>query len=326
MTRPPAARRSSPGGHAVSDSLALAGFAPNPAVALVETVRPTRRAHDRVLCQNAWNFLPRREYSDLIQDYSPGRRARYAARRAVAGINTRRASVNVVLSDYMAGLLASRGRRTLLAPVTLPWDLCTAEQVATARADALPPSAGSVGGAVHGSPAVDRPFVLVPGTLTWYKDPGFALDLVARVPAADRPLLVFAGTDDGSGCASHVQRRAADEGIATWIGPADRDLMKWFLTRAELTLVPSRLESLSFSMSEALLLAPRVAATPLPVHREVAGRMGREPVWLPDDPTACELTELMGGTGAHEPTDVAPFLEQWLHLARVLDASTGSDS
>lgn len=319
MTEPPATRRSSPGGYAVSDSLAAAGFVPDDRVALVETARPVREPHAAVVCQNAWNFLPRANYSRLVTEYAPRRRALYLARRRMAALNTRRARTNVVLSTYMRGLLAARGRRTTLAEVTLPWDLCTAEDVAAAGAGVLPgdPSAPI------GLPPVDRPFVLVPGTLTWYKSPGYALELLARVPAADRPLLVLAGTDDGSGCAQDTRARADAAGIETWIGPAERPAMKWLLAHARLTLVPSRLESLSFSMAEALLLSPRVAALPIPVHTEMVERLGRRPVWLTDHPSAVDLDQLLAPVDPVEPVDVAPFREQWFDLARVLAEARG---
>ena len=314
MTEPPTTRRSSPGGHAVSDSLAAAGFVPDARVALVETARPARTPHAAVVCQNAWNFLPRSDYAHLVTEYAPRRRALYLARRRVAGLNTRRARTNVVLSTYMRDLLTYRGRRTTLAEVTLPWDLCTADDVAAAGAGPVPGEST----APAGPPPVDRPFVLVPGTLTWYKSPAYALDLAARIPAADRPQLVFAGTDDGSGCAADTRAIADAAGIDAWIGPADRPAMKWLLARAALTLIPSRLESLSFSMSEALLLSRRAAALPIPVHREMAERLGRRPVWLADDPADVDLDELLEPGEPVEPVDVAPFREQWFELARVL--------
>jgi glycosyltransferase involved in cell wall biosynthesis len=311
MTEPPTTRRSSPGGHAVSDSLAAAGYLPDRRVALVETARPARRPHAAVVCQNAWNFLPRSDYSRLVAEYAPRRRALYLARRRVAALNTRRAGTNVVLSTYMRDLLADRGRRTTLAEVTLPWDLCIGDDVAAAGAGPFPAGSGA-------TPPVDRPFVLVPGTLTWYKSPAYALDLLARVPAADRPQLVFAGTDDGSGCAEDTRARADAAGIDVWIGPAERPAMKWLLAHAHLTLLPSRLESLSFSMSEALLLSQRLAALPIPVHHEMAHRLGRQPAWLTDDPGDVDLDDLLAPADAVSPVDVAPFREQWCELARVL--------
>lgn len=299
----------------VSDSLALAGYVPDADVALVETLPPSWSPSSVVVCQNAWNFLPRREYVRLIGEYAPRRRALYAARRATAGLNTRRAGVNVVLSAYMHDLLSALGRRTLLAPVTLPWDLCTPDDVAAAGRGDL---------ALPGLPDLrERPYVLVPGTLTWYKTPGEALDLAARLPEAERPLVVFAGTDDGSGCMAHVRRRAEDVGVDAWIGPADRPAMKWLLANAALTLVPSRLESLSLSMSEALLLSPRVAATAIPVHREVAERMGRTPVWLPDDPNDVDLADLLASPDDRRRVDLDHFRRQWTDLARQLANSGG---
>jgi glycosyltransferase involved in cell wall biosynthesis len=306
----PTTRRSSPGGYAVSDSLAAAGHVPDPEVALVETARPGLRAYSAMVCQNAWNFLPHSEYSDLVKEYRPRRRALYLARRRVAGLNTRRAGTNVVLSTYMRDLLASRGRRTTLVEVTLPWDLCTSDDVVAAGASTWPADAGT--------DPPDRPFILVPGTLTWYKSPRYALDLVSRLAPPGRPLLVFAGTDDGSGCIQDIRSRARPLGVDTWIGPVERPAMKWLLAHAQLTLIPSRLESLSFSMSEALLLSRRVAALPIPVHREMSARLDRRPIWLPDEPALVDLDELLESVEPQGPSDVSHFRDQWFELSRVL--------
>jgi hypothetical protein len=256
-----------------------------------------------------------------VSDYAPRSRALYRARRTVAGLNTHRAGTNVVLSAHMRDLLTAGNRRTTFVPVTLPWDLCTADDVAAAGAGALPGPGPADPVAPDGPPPVDRPFVLVPGTLTWYKSPRYALDLLARVPLADRPALVLAGTDDGSGCAQDTRERAAAAGVEAWVGPVGRPAMKWLLAHATLTLIPSRLESLSFSMSEALLLSRRVAALPIPVHREMAERLAREPVWLPDDPAAVDPDELLADADRLGAPDVAPFHAQWRELARVLDAA-----
>lgn len=294
-------RRSSPGGNVVAGSLAAIGFHQAPSVALVETVRPGRRALDAVLSQNAWNFVARSEFAALSRPYAPRRRGLYRARRAVATLNTRRARTNVVLSDYMATLLADRGLDPVVAPVTLPLDLCD---------DAPPPMRAPAG--------LDRPFVLVPGTLTPYKNADYALDLLRRLPPESRPLLVLAGTDDGSGQQQRIETRLAADGLRHWLGPVSREEMSWLLAHADATIVPSRLESLSFSVAEALVLSPRVLASPLPVHREVAGRLGREPEWLPpapDDETARLLLEPVPAVPA---IDRASYRQEWHDLAALL--------
>ena len=299
-------RRSSPGGYAVSDSLSAVAYRADPAVALVETVRPGLRRHAAVVSQNAWNFIPGDEFADLCRSYGSQRRQLYRARRAVAGINCRRSRSNIVLSEYMASLLRRRGLDPIVVPVTLPIDLC---------ADAGPEPTPVAG--------VEGPFVVVPGTLTWYKDAEYAIDLLQLIPEPQRPLIVLAGTDDGSGCQEYLRSRLLSVRQPHRIGPATRAQMSWLLRNALATVVPSRLESLSFSLAEALVLSPRVWASPLTVHHEVAGRIGRTPSWLPSEPDEETANALLLPPGPMSPLSTAPFAEDWHRLAGVLTTQAG---
>lgn len=293
------ARRSSPGGDVVTGSLEASGYHLPPGVALVETAPPRWRAYDVVVAQNAWNFVPGVQFRHLAAGYSPARRGLYRARRAVAALNASRAATTVTLSHHMAGLLARRGCDPVVSPVTLPRELCTASDVAEHQPDGLD----------------DRPFVLVPGTLTPYKNADLAISLVGLLDPGRRPLLVLAGTDDGSGHRERLVARMAAAGLAHQVLPVRREEMTWLLRRAVATVVPSRLESLSFSLAEALALSPHVLASPLPVHREVAARLGREPVWLPPEPDLPTAQALLEQRGAPSPIDRAAFHREWDDLA-----------
>lgn len=287
----------------MAGSLATVGYHQPLSVALVETVRPRLRPHDVVLSQNAWNYLPRATFARLLGPYEPRRRGLYCARRAVAGVNARRARTNVVLSHYMADLLSARGLDAVVAPVTLPLDLC----------DTDPPSMRAPSG-------IDRSYVLVPGTLTPYKNADYAIDLLRLLPEQQRPLLVFAGTDDGSGQQQRITRALNRAGLRHWLGPVTREEMSWLLVHAVATVVPSRLESLSLSVAEALALSPQVLASPLPVHREVARRLAREPRWIPDEPDLATAQMLLETPSEVPAVDRAPFRQEWHDLAALLAA------
>lgn len=296
------ARRSSPGGNVVTGSLAALGYHQPASVALVETAAPRRGRFDVVLSQNAWNFISRREVRELFGlGYTPRRRALYLARRAVARLNTRRAGVNVALSDDMARLMSQQGLTPVVSRVTLPLELAQAPD--------------TPGRPVEG---VEGPFVVVPGTLTPYKDADHAIDLLEQLEPSRRPLLVLAGTDDGSGHQQRVLERLRASGVRHRLQPVDRDEMTWLLRHATATVIASRLESLSFSLAEALLLSRQVLASPLPVHREVAGRLGREPVWLARVADRSTAERLLDDRAPAPRTPTTPFVDEWHALVDLL--------
>jgi glycosyltransferase involved in cell wall biosynthesis len=289
-------RRRSLGGRVVEDSLAEAGFAFRPSVQLVETARPGRRGAEAVLVQNAWNFVPAAEFRDLSRPYPARMRRRMEQRRLLARLNTRRADRIVALTVPMAELTGrSVDRPVEVSEVLYPLSLLGPEDDAAG----LP----------------EEPFVVVPGTLTWYKDPVVALTLVAA--RADLPRrVVFAGPDDGSGCWVEVQRVASTLGLRVTGGPVPGRVMRTALRRAVAVVVSSRLESLGFSLTEALALAPgRVIASPLPSHLALAERVGRVPEWLGQDPA--------GATGGSPPSPPDPddVWASWMRLGECLGLS-----
>jgi hypothetical protein len=104
--------------------------------------------------------------------------------------------------------------------------------------------------------------------------------------------------------------------------PAERRLlnrteMLGALQSAAAVAVPSGMESLSFSLGEALLLGKVVYATPLLAHREIARRMGRAPIWL----------DMESHGSAPEPRVFAPtlldgFRDEWRALGVALGLPT----
>ena len=249
----------------VEAGLARAGFdtAHVPDLALVETDRPRRAPYRVVLAQNAWNVVDLATFRRLLGRYPRAQQARHVARRAVARANLRRAGRVVVLTHAMGELCRRVTDRVEVAPLTAPADL--GDGADRAARTALPEGT-----------------VLVPGTVTWYKDPGAALGLLGllRDSGVAVSQVLLAGGDDGSGCLEEVRRAAVRSGVPVHHRVVDRGEMLASCREASAVIVPSRLESLGFSLAEALLLAPVVMASDLPAHREIALRVGREPHWI----------------------------------------------
>jgi hypothetical protein len=217
-------------------------------------------------------------------------------RRALARFNARRTPRVVALTESMAELTGeSIGRSVEVSEVLYPLSLLEPDQ----DPSALP----------------DEPFVVVPGTVTWYKDPLVALAVTGARPDLPRRM-VFAGPDDGSGCWAEVQRVAPALGLRVTGGPVTGPAMRAALGRAEAVILGSRLESLGFSLTEALALAPgQVIASPLAAHRALAERVGREPEWLGQDAPPAT------GGGAPSPPVTDDVVTSWISLGECLGLS-----
>lgn len=266
-TRSIAGARRSGGGAVVEASLRGAGFDLRaPRVALVEAQRPEGRPFARVLVQNAWTVLPAGDYQRLSAPYPAAWRARMAGRRAVAAINIRRAEQVVCLTGSMGDLV----RSTTRTPVSVSHVLAPLD---------VSPSAAAEGG--HPEEPGHTP-VLVPGTITWYKRPQLALQVARDLidHSGGSPSVLFAGRDDGTGAWEATQQEARRLGLTAERALLTRPQMLDALRTFTATILPSELESLSLSLSEALLLSPTVIASSLAVHREVSTTLNRTPEWL----------------------------------------------
>lgn len=256
-----AARRSL-GGTAVEDSLEMLGFAPRPQVALVETTRPSRHPYETVMAQNAWNVIPWPMFTELISPYPLRMSSRMLARRRVAIVNLRRARSVVCLTHAMGDWCQSLGlERVVVSPVTVP-------------VSHLEPSAGPSRGELGES------FALVPGTITWYKEPERALEHLATGAVRE---VVFAGGADASGCRNRVQAVVRELGLRARFGVFPRPELIRLYKQAAVVVLPSALESLGFACAEALVYSENVVASPIPAHLEISFRLGVEPVWLGRD-------------------------------------------
>ena len=172
----------------------------------------------------------------------------------------------------MAELSRSHARSVETALVTVPADVLS--MFGRPPAGVLPPRT-----------------LLVPGTIAPYKRPAAALDWAAR--ERDRfDRVLYAGSDDGSGTWRWLKAEALQRGILVEQRVLDREQMVDALSTAEAVAVLSGLESLGFSVVEALLLNPTVVASPIAAHREMAERLGREPTW--SDGNGVPPTEVTG--------------------------------
>lgn len=291
--------RRSLGGSAVEESLALVGFDAHrysKSVSLVETHIGRVNAY---VCQNAWNYISASQFLELQREYPLGHRIRPLARRALAQTNLRRSGIAIVLSEYMLGLMKANEPKTKMIPVTLPLDILTH----VSRGNQLPEGT-----------------VLVPGSVTSYKAPEVALGLVPefREMGYMAREVFFAGPSDGTDITQRLRRRANKLDTRFRNAVLTRVEMRDALETAELVVLPSKLESLGFSLAESLVFSEHVVARDLPSHRELSKRLGREPIWL---------------SGTHlsnegDPKCVDPgspvWKDEWQFLASELSEATRS--
>lgn len=298
-------QRRSLGGYVVEAGLTAAGYDVQVSgdVALVETARPHRAPYRVVLAQNAWNVIDPSTFRSLLRKYPTGKRIRYVLRRALAQFNLRRAERVVCLTEAMASLCEAYSRNVLVSPVTLPTDFLT-----------------------RPVPRLDQIWAttaLVPGTITWYKNSVQAIRILESLQSNEKSInrVVFAGADDGSGCWSAVKSAANDAGLDCTRVTLSREEMATACASTSVVLIPSELESLSLSLAEALLLAPMVIASDLAVHREVARRIGRQPLWL--DSQGRVENDIVQPVPVARPES---FCEEWKDLGRSLGLSGVSAS
>lgn len=294
--QPATGRRLSLGGEVVELGLTRSGFSLPAAsdVALVETERPRRGAFSVVLVQNAWNVVDVRTFVGLLRQYPPGKWPRVTLRRLMAWVNLRRAHRVVVLSSAMAALTRRLVPSTEVCPVTVPLDFLDG---------ATPPQDPTWEGVA-----------LVPGTITWHKNTAQAAAVVSALRDRGCPVtkIVLAGKDDGSGMLARTMEAAARAGVPCEQRVLSREEMRQATASAEVVVLPSRLESLSLSMAEALLLGRFVVASRIPAHVEMAGRLDREPVWIGSGGV------LAGACGLMPADQRAKWRAEWKNLGESL--------
>lgn len=262
----PMTTRSSMGGDVVRNCLVASGFSPRAEVALVETAFPGSSPFDAVIAQNAWNLVPRSTLRDLLRDYPRRMHARFLARRALAFFNLERSRMIITLTTSAAEMCRARfpNAHVVVRPIYAPLDVFDWETPV--------------------EQLISAPFALVPGTVTWYKNPHLALKVFVRSLMHDNPglSLVFAGSDDGSGTASKLREAARHLGANIQITSLTRAEMRWALRHAEHVILPSKLESLGFSVSEAIVAGARPTVSPIAAHVEIVTSLEGHVTWISD--------------------------------------------
>lgn len=291
----------SDGGNTVESGLSQVGYIQGHGVALVETVAPRRKPFSIVLAQSAWNFVDVDTKNRLQHKYPRKYQAKIAARRAVAALNVKRADKIVCLSDYMSQLVFRQtGRDSTVVSLASTLDSTATKESTTPPYD-----------------------VLVPGTITWYKQPSRALDgsTLGSEPWQPGTRFLFAGSDDGFGAWQEIRDIAERKHYIVETKHLSRQQLIAAYRNIPVTILPTALESLSFCLIEALNLAPSVWATAIPPHREVAQRIGREPRWLSatsgKESARTELERAPLTKPVHEQSPT-PGLRDWYRLAAEL--------
>ncbi|QIK75244.1 glycosyltransferase [Nocardioides piscis] len=256
----------------VEMSLELVGYEPQrEGLALVETEKPTGSGFEIVLAQNAWNVIPWDEFWTRIKPYPFRIASRIIARRTLAAVNLSRADRVVCLTSAMGDFCSERGYRNV--------------SVSAVTAPAVYPI-----GDVPGPGLSSENFALVPGSVTWYKDPVRGLRYI-RDHTALRAV-IFAGGDDGSGCQQEIQRQAAAAGMTALFGYLQHAALLRAYSQASLIVLPSRLESLGFSLAEAALAGSPLVFSRIPAHTEIARRLGLELLDLEGSLVASESSRI----------------------------------
>ena len=124
---------------------------------------------------------------------------------------------------------------------------------------------------------------LVVGSITWYKRPALALEVLAR-DFPDVKNVLLAGVADQSGAWEALLGVSRERGLSIEKRTVAHVAMGDLYADAGVVVLPSALESLGFGLSEALLQSGPVVASDIPAHREIARRVGgTPPMWIGPD-------------------------------------------
>lgn len=259
--------RFSQGGEAVVKSLEKVGLELSdiPRDVTLSESTPRRHPASVVLLQNAWCIAPWGEISPLLKEYPPKRRVREVLRRGVARRVALRARKRLTLTQYMKSLSERSG-----LGATTAIRVGTGIDLFSESPEPVPDLQG-------------RTFALVPGSLQAYKNPHGALTFAERWRRQLKlDTVVFAGlaSEESNPFVNELTTRAVGSGLHAEFVNLSRSETLWAMQAARITILASRLESLSFALGEALYFSPLVAASSIPAHLEVAETLGAKPIAL----------------------------------------------
>ena len=146
------------------------------------------------------------------------------------------------------------------------------ERVAVVPNGWTPPSRpGDAGRARVRLDTGERPVVLSVASDLPHKNLPLLLDALALLPAAERPVLVFAGHGTDSGSLPSLARERGVERDVRLLGAVDPDTLEDLYAAAAVLVTPTRAEGFGLPVLEALGRGVPVACSDLPVLREAAG-------------------------------------------------------
>lgn len=258
----------SAGGQTVLHSLSAVGMKHFPSsTILAESDRGilSGRLPSRMLFQNAWTCLPKRELEFHLAQYPKSRRRREFFRRSLTRLNSKVSHHRFALTDYMSSIATSAG----YGPVQTVNVGCSLDLFELESAE--PPITKSM----HGE------YALIPGSLQPYKNPIEALKYV--IDHLDVKTVLYVGSIPYPDLVLKLRDLCINSQISVHFISASRQEMKWLHQHSAVTILASQLESLDFSFAESLYFGNSVVASSIPVHMELASFLDAEPIWLGDE-------------------------------------------
>lgn len=264
-------RRYSFGGQLVANSLASSGMQSVPRHAsLIETTMQRRLSV--VLVQNSWNVIPWHEFRERARPYRLRWKVRALARRLVARVNLRRARKILCLTESLRPQIETLAPgKVEVLPIAMPWGF------SREAPQGVYVQAGTA---------------LVVGTITWYKRPELALEVIAS-HAPNINLVTFVGGIEAQEFWEQIMRRAEELGLQAQHRLVPAIEMPRLYAQAEVTVLPSSLESLGFAVIESLLYGNRVLVSDIPAHRDASRNLGgSQPEWFDADAQLVTVNEV----------------------------------
>jgi glycosyltransferase involved in cell wall biosynthesis len=120
-------------------------------------------------------------------------------------------------------------------------------------------------------PLGDRQVALSVASNVPHKDLGLLIDALALIPAAERPLLVFAGHGTDADSLRQKTRGRGVDGDAVLLGSVDDRALEDLYAAASVVVTATRAEGFGLPVLDALGRGVPVACSDIPVLREVLG-------------------------------------------------------
>ena len=225
-----------------------------------------------VLVQNSWNVIPWNEFFDRARPYRLRWKLRAITRRLVARVNLWRARKVLCLTESLRAQIETLAPgKVEVVSIAMPWGI---PREAPQGVSTKPGTA------------------LVVGTITWYKRPELALEVIAS-HAPNINVVTFVGGIEAHELWEQIMRRAEELGLQAQHRLAPAIEMPKLYAQAEVTVLPSSLESLGFAVIESLLYGNRALVSDIPAHRDASRNLGgTQPEWFDADAQLVAVDEV----------------------------------